>query len=161
MHVVDMMMMIHNNKTVRDLWWWNDLIWWYSILIWHACIKCHDALRQRVFKDTTLVNDNHDECMKANVCMLLRVIYERCICCVIKMKTTEISCILCVHRHQNTSQFMMMSTDAYIMMMMVMPHMTLRGLLISERHYGQLARLWWVQGGRTAWGPTLSRVSHV
>ena len=48
----------------------------------------------------------------------------------------------CVHKHRASSPFMMMSTDVYTtMMMVIMPHMTLRGLLTSKRRYGQLARI--------------------
>jgi len=66
------------------------------------------------------------------VCMLLRVLCERCIgLCPkddLKMKTIENSCILCVHMHRDTSQFMMMSADAQSMMMRVfMRSMTLWG----------------------------------
>ena len=143
------MMMMHNNKIMRDVWWWNDLIWWCSILRWCACITCHDALWRRVYKDTTLVNINDDECIKANVCMLLRVMCEWWKELHhkhdLKMKTMGTSCILCVHIHRDTFLFMMICTDAYtMMMMMVMHRMTLRGLLTSERRNGQLAWLWWV-----------------
>ena len=76
--------------------------------------------------------------MKVNACMLPRVMCERCIGLChkndLKIKTTWTSCILCVHIHQLTSSFMMMSMDAYtIMMMMIMSHMILRGLLSSRR----------------------------
>ena len=78
-HDVDMMMMMHDNKIMWDVWWWNDWIWSCFILRWCTCIKCHDALWWQVFKDTALVNVNDGECMKANVFMLLRVMCERCI----------------------------------------------------------------------------------
>ena len=76
--------------------------------------------------------------MKANACMLPRVMCERCIGLChkndLKIKTTWTSCILCVHIHQLTSSFMMMSMDAYtiMMMMMIMPCMIYGGLLISR-----------------------------
>ena len=59
----------------------------------------------------------------------LRVICERCIRLChkddLKMKTIRISCILCAHIHWVTSPFMIMCTDAYTMMMIIiMPHMT-------------------------------------
>ena len=67
--------------------------------------------------------------MKANACMLLRVICERYIALChkddLKMKTIGTSCILCVHKHRVTPPFMIMSTNAYTMMMMIMPRMTL------------------------------------
>ena len=106
-----------------DVWWWNDLIWRCSILRCCACIKCHDALWWQVFKDTTLVNVNDDECIKANACMLLKVMCERCIgLCLkdgLKMNTIGTSCILCVHIYRDTSPLMMMSADAHSMMMRV------------------------------------------
>ena len=76
--------------------------------------------------------------MKTNTYMVLRVIYEWCIGVCheydLKMKTIRTSCILCVHIQRDTSPFMMMSTDVYTMMMMViMPSMTLKGLLTSGR----------------------------
>jgi len=82
------------------------------------------------FLKTTLVNVNDNECMKVNACMLLRVMCEQCIGLChkddLKMKTTGTSCILCVHIHRDTSPFMMMSTDAYTMMMIIiMSRMTL------------------------------------
>ena len=63
-----------------------------------------DALWRWVFEDTTLVNVNDNECMKANTCMLLRVMcksYIRlCHKYDLKMKTIGTSCILCVHIHR-------------------------------------------------------------
>ena len=123
-HDVDMMMMMHDNKMMWDVWWWNNLIWR------DTCIKCHDALWRRVFKDN-LVNVNDDERMKANACMLLIIMCERCIGLChkddSKMKTVGTLCILCVHIHRDTFSFMMKSTDTYTMiMMMIMSCMTLR-----------------------------------
>ena len=50
------------------------------------------------------------------------------------METIGTSCILCVHKHRITSPFMMMSMDAYtmIMIIIIMPHMKLGGILTSE-----------------------------
>ena len=49
------------------------------------------------------------------------------------MKLVGISYILCVHIHWVTSPFMIMSIDAYTMlMMMIMPRMMLGGLLTSR-----------------------------
>jgi len=111
-------------------------------------------------KDTTLVEVNDDERMKTNTYILLSLTYERCtgLCHedYLKMKIIGVSCILCVHIHRDTSPFMMMSTDEYAMMMMIMPCMKLNCLLTSERRYGQLAQLCWVQGMGTAWGSTLA-----
>ena len=88
--------------------------------------------------------------MKTNTYLLFNVTYEWCIgLChkdYLKMKTIGTSCNVSIHIHRDTSPFMIMSTDAYaimIMMMMIIPRMTPRGLLTS----GQLTRLWWVQGG--------------
>ena len=49
--------------------------------------------------------------------------------------------MLCVHKHRDTSPFMMMSADAHVMMMMtvIMLSMTPRGLLTFRRRYRQLA----------------------
>ena len=84
--------------------------------------------------------------MKANTCMLLRETYEPCIGLChkddLKMKTIGTSCILCVHIHWVTSPFMMMSRDAYtmIMMMIIMSRIILGGLLTFRRRYKQLAQ---------------------
>ena len=159
-HDVDMMMMMHDNKIMWDVWWSNDLTWWCSTLRWCIYIKCHDALWRRVYKDTTLINVNDDEYMKVNACILFRVMCEWCIgLCHKDDLTMKTLCILCAHKHRVTSPFMMMSTDAYAIMLM--PCMTLKDLLIFGRRYGQLTRLWWVQGVRIAWGSTLARVGRV
>ena len=84
--------------------------------------------------------------MKTNTYMLLRVIYEQCKMFYreddLKMKTIETSCILCVHIHQDTFPFMMMSKDVYAMMIIIiMPDVALRSQLTSRRRYRQLARL--------------------
>ena len=112
-------------------------------------------------KDTTLVEVNDDERMKTNTYILLSLTYERCtgLCHeeYLKMKIIGVSCILRVHIHRDTSSFMMMSTDAYAMMMMIMPCMKLNGLLTSERRYGLLAQLCWVRG----WEPSGDLHSHL
>ena len=51
------------------------------------------------------------------------------------MKTIDTSCILCVHLHQVTSPFVMMSMNAYTMVMMsiIMSCMIFEDLLTSKR----------------------------
>ena len=77
--------------------------------------------------------------MKANACMLLRIMCGRCIGLChkndLKIQTIGTSCILCVHIHRVTFPFMMMGTNAYTMMIIVniMPCMTFWGLLTSKR----------------------------
>ena len=96
-------------------------------------------------KTHPLVNVNDNESMKANACMLLRVMCEWCIgLCYnddLKMNIIGTSCILCRHIYRDTSSFMMMSMNAYTIMMMVMPRMTLRGLMTFGCRYEKLARL--------------------
>ena len=148
-----------------DVWWWNDLIWRCSILRCCACIKCHDALWRQVFKYTTLVNVNDDECMKANACMLLKVMCERCIgLCLkddLKIKTMGTSFILYVNIHRDTSSFMMISANPHSMMIMVfMGSMTPRVSLTSGRRYRLVTRE--SPGGVGAlWGFSLTHVGHV
>ena len=84
--------------------------------------------------------------MKAKVCILLTVICEvyigLCHKDVLKMKNLrDLMHFVCTYT-SSYFPFMMMSTDAYTtMIMIIMPCMTLRGLLTSTRRYNQLARL--------------------
>ena len=76
------------------------------------------------FQRHDLVNVNGDERMKINACTLLTVMCERCIGLChkndLEVKTIGTLCILCVHIHRDTSPFMVTSTDAYTMIMMIM-----------------------------------------
>ena len=96
------------------------------------------------FSDTQLSNDKY---MKAYAYMLPRVICEEyvrlCHMNDFRMKSIGTSCILYLHLHWDTSPFMMMSTDTYTMiMMMIMPCMIFKGLLYLQTFgYSQLARL--------------------
>ena len=131
------------------VWWWDELTWCYSISRWSACIEYHDALWWCYFLRTTLIEVNDDKHMMTNIYIVLSVTYKRCIGLChednLKMKVIGTSCIVCVHIRRDTSPFMMMSTNTYaMMMMMIMPRMTLRGLLTFGCRYKQLTRLWWV-----------------
>ena len=64
-----------------------------------------------------------------------------------KMQTTGTSCILYAHLHWVTSYFMMMSTDAYTMMIIITPCMIFNDLLyLQTSSYSPLVRLWLAQG---------------
>ena len=104
--------------------------------------------------------------MKANACMLLRVMCEWCIgLCLkddLKMKTIGTSCILYVNIHRDTSSFMMISLNPHSMMIIkvFMGSMTPRVSLTSGRRCRLVTREG--PGGVGAlWGFSLAHVGHV
>ena len=100
--------------------------------------------------------------MKANACMLLRVMCERCIgLCLkddLKMKIIGTSCILCVHIYWDTSPVMMMSADAHNKMIRVfIGSMTLWGSANIRTRY----KLAWPKRVQEVCKPPVDSHSHM